>query len=134
MNDKQHLDSGIGIVTGIDIVDINRIETLVSRWGERFLDRCLTRCEQADCQNRTESIAARIAAKEACAKALGTGLVGFGWLDIEVVPDAMGSPGLNLRRGAQIRSEQNRWLTSNLSLAHQAGIAVALVVVLISKG
>ena len=134
MNENERTNPGIGIVTGIDVVDVNRIGALISRWGDRFLNRCFTKSEMTACQDRTESIAARIAAKEACAKALGTGLVGFGWQDIEVVSDANRSPGLKLRGGARTRSEQNRWFSNSLSIAHQAGITVAVVVVLISKG
>ncbi len=133
MNENDNTPPGISIITGIDIVDINRIESLIQRWGDRFLHRCLTKSELMDCRGRMESIAARIAAKEACAKALGTGFTGFGWQDIEVVIGSGGSPGLRLNRSAKIKSERNRWFSSCLSISHQAGVAVAVVVVLISK-
>src|SRR3712207_2315513 len=63
---------------GVDIVDIDRIAQAVTRWGEPFLRRVFTEREVADAAGRMSSLAARFAAKEAVAKALGTGLLGPG--------------------------------------------------------
>ncbi|MGA7109219.1 MAG: holo-ACP synthase, partial [Terracidiphilus sp.] len=75
--------------SGIDLVEIGRIHDSVERFGKRFLDRIFTAAEQAYCLRKrkaAESLAARFAAKEAGAKALGTGISqGVNWLEIEVL-------------------------------------------------
>jgi holo-[acyl-carrier protein] synthase len=79
--------------SGIDLAEIGRIQKSVDRYGGRFLDRVYTAAEQAYClkkRNSAESFAARFAAKEAGAKALGTGIShGVSWLEIEVVHAAL---------------------------------------------
>jgi len=93
--------------SGIDLVEIERIEQAIARYKSRFLNRVYTPAEQAYCQRKrkaAESFAARFAAKEAAAKALGTG-IGFGvnWREIEVVREPGGRPTLALHgRAAQI--------------------------------
>jgi holo-[acyl-carrier protein] synthase len=92
----------IGI--GTDIVDIRRIERTIARFGERFLDRIFTAKERARAERRANRIATyakRFAAKEACAKALGTGFrKGVFFRDIGVVNLASGQPTLSLTGGA----------------------------------
>src|ERR1700678_1129447 len=97
------------IGSGIDLIEIARIKHSVDRYGSRFLNRVYTPSEQAYClskRNATESFAARFAAKEAAAKALGTGIShGVSWLEIEVVRAPSGKPSLRLHgRAAQIAS------------------------------
>ncbi len=93
----------IGI--GTDIVDIRRIEAGLERFGERFLNRLFApdeRREAAAAGNRAAYLAKRFAAKEAFAKALGTGIdKGVAWRDIAVVRDESGRPGLSLSGGAR---------------------------------
>jgi holo-[acyl-carrier protein] synthase len=95
----------IGI--GQDIIDIRRIERTLARYGERFTARVFTDVERARSDRRHEraaSYAKRFAAKEACAKALGTGLArGVVWRDIGVVNQPGGKPGLALSGGAEAR-------------------------------
>jgi holo-[acyl-carrier protein] synthase len=95
----------IGI--GTDIVDIRRIERTIARFGERFLDRIFTAKERARAERRANRIATyakRFAAKEACAKALGTGFRrGVFFRDIGVVNLASGQPTLSLTGGASAR-------------------------------
>ena len=92
------------IGTGIDLVDINRIERLLETSGEAFIKRVFTQGEQATAEGRKEraaTYAKRFAAKEACAKALGMGIgEGAAFLDIEVVNDAHGAPLLVLHEKA----------------------------------
>lgn len=93
---------------GTDIVNIERIEAALERHAERFSARSFTPAEIAQAEarpaNRTATLAKRWAAKEACAKALGTGFGrGFGMVDIEVVNDAAGAPSLVLHKGAAAR-------------------------------
>ena len=95
----------IGI--GIDIIDIRRVERTLERFGDRFTRRCYTEIEQARSDRRArraESYAKRYAAKEACAKALGTGLrLGVFWRDMGVVNLPTGKPTLALTGGAAAR-------------------------------
>jgi holo-[acyl-carrier protein] synthase len=117
--------------TGIDVVEIDRIQRSIDRYGKRFLDRVYLDAEQAYClrkRNSAESFAARFAAKEAAAKALGTGIsYGVNWLEIEVVREPSGRPTLQLHgRAAQIAQSLGVIRTA-LSLTHTAQIAMASV-------
>jgi holo-[acyl-carrier protein] synthase len=89
---------------GSDIVDVRRIKDVLDRHGERFLDRCFTPVERAKADRRArriETYAKRFAAKEACAKALGTGLAqGVFWRDMGVVNLPGGRPTMKLTGGA----------------------------------
>jgi holo-[acyl-carrier protein] synthase len=89
---------------GSDIIDIRRIEQTIARHGDRFLDRIFTDVERAKAerrQNRIDTYAKRFAAKEACAKALGTGLrAGVFWRDMGVVNLPSGRPTMQLTGGA----------------------------------
>jgi holo-[acyl-carrier protein] synthase len=89
---------------GSDLVDIRRIERVIARHGERFLSRIFTEVERARAErraNRIETYAKRFAAKEACAKALGTGIRGgVWWRDMGVVNLPSGRPTMRLTGGA----------------------------------
>lgn len=95
----------IGI--GSDLIDIRRIESSLERFGERFSQRCFTEIEIVKSErrkNRAESYAKRFAAKEACAKALGTGMAqGVFWKDMGVVNLPGGKPTMQLTGGAAER-------------------------------
>jgi holo-[acyl-carrier protein] synthase len=95
----------IGI--GNDITDIRRIEKVIERHGERFLSRIFTDVERARAERRAKSIetyAKRFAAKEACSKALGTGMRGgVWWRDMGVVNLPSGRPTMKLTGGAAAR-------------------------------
>lgn len=97
----------IGI--GSDIIDITRIEATIARFGDRFLNRIFTPLERAKSDRRAQrfaSYARRYAAKEACAKALGTGLrKGVFWRDMGVVNLPGGQPTIKLTGGALARLE-----------------------------
>lgn len=112
----------IGI--GSDLCDIRRIERSLERFGERFTHRIFTEGERAKCDRRAArapSYARRFAAKEACAKALGTGLShGVFWRDMEVVNLATGAPTLRLTGGAEAR------LRAMMPDGHEARIHVTL--------
>jgi holo-[acyl-carrier protein] synthase len=118
--------------SGIDLIDIVRIQHSIDRYGNRFLNRVYTPAEQSYClhkRNAAESFAARFAAKEAAAKALGTGIShGVGWREIEVVRAPSGKPSLRLHgRAAQMASRLGVARTA-VSLAHSQAMAVASVV------
>lgn len=90
---------------GNDLVDIRRIERSIDRFGERFLNRVFTEDERALCDARGDRLGAyakRFAAKEACSKALGTGILdGVYWHDMEVVTAPGGKPSMQLSGGAR---------------------------------
>jgi len=94
---------------GSDITDVRRIAKVIERHGDRFIDRIFTATERTKAEkrrNRAETYAKRFAAKEACAKALGTGLrAGVWWRDIGVVNLPSGRPTLALTGGAKTRLE-----------------------------
>lgn len=100
------------IGVGVDLIDIRRVELVMQRFGERFLARIFTPLERQHCERRVKPVngfAMRYAAKEACAKALGTGFrSGVVWRDIEVFPLPSGKPTLRLYGQAAARLE---WLT-----------------------
>jgi len=118
--------------TGIDVVEIARIQESMDRYGQRFLDRIYTAAEQAYClrkRHAAESLAARFAAKEAAAKALGTGISrGVSWLEIEVVRAPGSRPSLQFHGRAAERADRLGARNAALSLTHSAGIAIASVV------
>lgn len=118
--------------TGIDLVEIDRIQQSVERYGERFLKRVYTAAEQAYClrkKNSAESLAARFAAKEAAAKALGTGINhGVAWLEIEVVREPGGRPTIAFHGRAREIAASLGTRAAALSLTHTRGLAMASVV------
>ena len=118
---------------GSDLIEIARIEKSIERFGARFLERVFTPAEIAYCQtkkNAAESFAARFAAKEAGAKALGTGIsYGIAWPEIEVRREATGRPVLHWSGRALERAEAMGVRRTSLSLTHAREIALAVVVV-----
>ena len=126
------------IYHGVDLVEIDRVANAVTRWGNSFLQRVFTAREIADCNGRSASFAARFAAKEAAAKALGAGLRGVGagdaetvgWRDIEVVRAPSGQPLLRLHGRAAARSAALGWHAVSVSLSHGRDTAIASVVAL----
>lgn len=122
------------IKCGTDIVAINRIERAVTRQGQAFLDRIWTSAEQEDCRGagRFASLAGRFAAKEAVAKALGTGIGprGVSWHDFEIYKLASGQPEIKLHGSAEIISQQLGVVSISISLSHDNGQALAFCVLL----
>jgi holo-[acyl-carrier protein] synthase len=118
--------------TGIDAVEIERIQKTMDRFGTRFLDRVYTAAEQEYCRSKrssAESFAARFAAKEAGAKALGTGISrGVTWKEIEVARERGGRPSLRFHGRAAERAAQLGVGNAALSLTHTRDMAMASVV------
>lgn len=113
---------------GIDIIEIDRVADVIQRHGDRFLNRVYTQDEIAHCRGRISELAARFAAKEAVMKALGTGIRGVGWKDIEVLPNRRGKPLVFLYgRGAK-RAEHIELRGLEISLTHSKEYAIASVV------
>ena len=121
----------VTLTTGVDIIEIERIRQAFERWGDRFLRRIYTEGEASYCRGRAPNLAGRFAAKEAAMKALGTGLRGVGWKDIEVVRNQAGAPSVRLHGRAKTRAETLGVRELSLSLSHSRNYAVAFVVGLI---
>lgn len=113
---------------GVDIVEIDRIGRLVVEHGERFLNRVFTPGEAAYCRGRAPVLAARFAGKEAVLKALGTGLQGIGWHEVEILSDPLGKPEVHLHGRARLRANQLGLTYFAISLSHARDYAVAFVV------
>jgi len=122
---------------GTDLIDIDRIEKTLARFGERFLDRCFTAVERSKSDrraNRAASYARRYAAKEACSKALGTGFRrGVFWRDMGVVNDPSGRPTIELTGGAAERLAEitppGMDVRIDVSLTDEPPIAQATVII-----
>jgi holo-[acyl-carrier protein] synthase len=122
------------IALGLDLVEVARIRDLLERHGERFKARTFTKAEQTYCDSQAEPAmhyAARFAAKEAVAKALGTGFAeGVGWADIEVARAESGQPSIALHDGAAERAQQIGIQQVLVTLTHTRDAAAASVVAL----
>src|SRR3989441_12590908 len=115
------------IATGVDIIELERIERALANFGPRFLRRVYTQLEAAFCRGRTSELAARFAAKEAVMKALGTGARGVAWREIEVLPNHRGKPLVYLHGRALARAERIGMGALDISLSHSRDYAVAFV-------
>ena len=117
---------------GTDLVSIVRVEELLSRHGERFLSRVFTPTERAQCLGRARPaihLAARLAAKEAAMKALGTGWsLGVRWQDVEVHSRGDIPPSIRLDGVAKTRADARGIRHTLVSLSHDGGYALAVVV------
>lgn len=113
---------------GIDIIEIDRVADVIARHGDRFLRRVYTADEIAHCRGRVHELAARFAAKEAVMKALGTGVRGVGWRDIEVLPNRRGKPLVFLYGRGAARAEHIKLRGLEISLTHSKEYAIASVV------
>lgn len=118
----------IKVVTGIDMVEIPRLDGVLRRHGDRFLQRVFTADELSEAGNRTTSLAARFAAKEAVAKALGTGIGQVTWHEIEVLRQQGRAPELHLHGAAESLAEKLKLNTWSISLSHTQTQAIAMVV------
>ena len=114
--------------TGVDLIEISRVEDAISRHGKRFLERIYTSAELELCGKRIQSLAGRFAAKEAVAKALGCGIGDIDWTEIEILNDQQNAPLLNLYNKASQKADELGLVNWSLSLSHSQGHALAFVV------
>ena len=117
---------------GIDIVAIDRFQRFIDSGNSAIIERLFTPAERSRCGNRKDTascLSARFAAKEAFLKALGTGLRdGISWQDMEVSNNALGKPELILSGKAAEQFQANGLIRAQLSLSHDGGSAIAMVV------
>ena len=116
------------VPVGVDIIEIDRIERTLRRFGSRFLERVYTADEISYCRGRPAQLAARFAAKEAVMKALGTGTRGVGWRDVEITREQTGKPRINLTGRAAARAQRLGIRNIGVSISHSHTFAVASVV------
>jgi holo-[acyl-carrier protein] synthase len=117
--------------TGVDLIEIERVRKALDRHGSRFLARVFTEAEVVQSCGRVESLAGKFAAKEAAAKALGTGVWrnGIDWRDFEIRKDPdSGAPELQLHDAAAERALRLGLSTWSLSISHDRTRAIAFVV------
>lgn len=117
---------------GVDLVNTERIEMVIDRWGKRFTGRVFTPQEIAFCNKRTfppKAYALRFAAKEAFSKAIGLGMKkGLRWKDIEVFHTSAGRPYLKLHGRASELCREEEIICSHLSLSDEEDYGIAVVV------
>jgi len=116
------------LATGVDILEIERLNEVIKRYGERFLKRVYTPRELAQVGNNTASLAARFAAKEAVSKALRTGVGVVSFQHIEVLRDEACAPVLYLHDAARQRADLLGLQDWSISLSHTDENAIAFVV------
>ncbi|MBN1311086.1 MAG: holo-ACP synthase [Anaerolineae bacterium] len=114
--------------TGVDIIEVARVKSAALRHGERFYQRFFTEAERAYCDGRYTALAARFAAKEAVAKALGTGIGDVRWVEIEITADARSKPEIRLHGAAARLAAELGLVQWSLSLSHTHEHAIAFVV------
>lgn len=116
------------IANGIDLIEIERVHSTIQKHGERFLSRIYTPTERQITGERVESLAARFAAKEATAKALGTGIGSIKWTDIEIRYGPNHQPELHLYANAAQQAAKLGLDTWSISLSHTRTYAIAMVI------
>jgi holo-[acyl-carrier protein] synthase len=114
--------------TGVDLIEIARLEEVIARHGRHYLERIYTPAELEQCGRRVESLAGRFAAKEAAAKALGCGIGDVTWKEIEILGDEQNAPILTLYGAAVRKAEELGVTTWSVSISHSQSHSVAFVV------
>lgn len=121
------------LTTGVDMIEIVRVDRVLTRYGDRFLERVFTPAEILYCRGRLPELAARFAAKEAVSKALGVGMRmiapdGIRWREVEVIGDMRGKPLVRLHGRAAGRADELNLKEWAVSLSHTREHAIAFVV------
>lgn len=116
------------LATGVDLIEISRIEEVIARHGRHYLERIYTTAELEQCGKRAESLAGRFAAKEAVAKALGSGIGEVTWKEIEILGDDQNAPLLRLHGSAERKAKELGLTAWSVSISHSQSHSVALAV------
>ncbi len=120
------------MTNGIDAIEIHRIRGVLDRHGDRFLHKAIQLVVDGTTGGQHSELAARFAAKEAISKALGTGIRGVYWREMEIVSDPRGKPLVVLHDNALRRAEELGIQDLGVSLTHSQDFAIASVVGIIS--
>lgn len=124
----------VAIAIGVDLMERERLVATYRRFGERFLRRVFTETEMEQAGGNVERLVGRFAAKEACSKALGTGMVTVAWREIEIVRLRGGKPALRLHGRAAARAEALGLTAFDVSISDTHDHAMAVVVGLRGQG
>ena len=116
------------LTCGVDLLLLKRFQSVLDRHRERFLKRIYTEREIDYCRGRTPELAARFAGKEAVMKALGTGVRGVRWREIEILANARGKPVVILHGGAERRSREIGLDRIEISLTHERTMVCAFAI------
>ena len=125
-----HPTGGVNVAVGVDIIEVERVRKVYERHGERFLQRVFTEMEVRQCRGKVTRLAGRFAAKEAISKALGTGLHGVAWREMEVVQLRSGRPTVRLYGHAKQRAEVLGLTAFDVSIADLQAFSIAIAVAL----
>ncbi len=116
------------LTCGVDLLLLKRFQSVLDRHRERFLKRIYTEREIDYCRGRTPELAARFAGKEAVMKALGTGVRGVRWREIEILANVRGKPVVILHGGAARRSRAIGLDRIEISLTHERTMVCAFAI------
>ena len=116
------------IISGVDLIEINRLREAIDLHGERFLQRIFTLRELEENVHKAESLAGRFAAKEAVAKAFGSGIGDVAWKEIEILRAESGQPLLVLHGAADEKAKAMKVASWSLSISHTGTLATAFAV------
>lgn len=119
---------GVNVAVGVDIIEVERVKKVYEHHGERFLKRVYTEEEVRQCRGKATRLAGRFAAKEAISKALGTGLRGVSWREMEIVQLRSGRPTVRLHGVAKLRAQQLGLSAFDVSIADLAQFSIAIAV------
>lgn len=125
-----HSVQGVNVAIGVDIIEVDRVRKVYERHGERFLQRVFTEIEIHQCRGKVTRLAGRFAAKEAISKALGTGLHGVAWREMEVVQLRSGRPTIRLHGHARQRAHLLGLTAFDVSIADLQAFSIAIAVAL----
>ena len=123
-----HIPQGVNIAIGIDIIEVDRVRKVYEHHGERFLRRVFTEAEIRQCRGKATRWAGRFAAKEAISKALGTGIHGVAWREMEIVQLRSGRPTVTLHGNARRRAELLGLSAFDVSIADLQAFSIAVAV------
>jgi holo-[acyl-carrier protein] synthase len=123
-----HPTQGVNVAVGVDIIEVDRVRKVYEHHGERFLQRVFTENEIRQCRGKITRLAGRFAVKEAISKALGTGLHGVAWREMEVVQLRSGRPSVRLHGNAKKRAEQLGLSGFDVSIADLQAFSIAIAV------
>jgi holo-[acyl-carrier protein] synthase len=119
---------GVNVAVGVDIIEIERVRSILTRHGTRFLHRIFTELEIQQCRGKVLKLAGRFAAKEAISKALGTGMHGISWRELEVVQLSTGRPSVRLYGNASLRARELGLSAFDVSISDLAQFSIAVAV------
>lgn len=125
-----HPTQGVNVAVGVDIIEVDRVRKVYEHHGERFLQRVFTEMEVRQCRGKVTRLAGRFAAKEAISKALGTGLHGVAWHEMEIVQLRSGRPTVRLYGNAKKRAELLGLTAFDVSIADLQAFSIAIAVAL----